>query len=138
MAHTTNYYNTLIEVAEDCPVTTAEVPKPQKNGAKTIALYQYEMISEHPYRYTSDEVIFEVHTQRKEIPDSEKEQERHRFFSKGQPCMRSSPLGKRFGWGVHSDADGKIAIYPIESEEYQRLANDDSIKHTKAMRSKRA
>ncbi len=138
MVHSTNYYNALIEVADDCPVTTAEIPKLRKNGAKTIALYQYEMISQAPYTYTSDEVLFEIFVIRKEIPDSEKEQERHRFFSKGQPCMRSSPLGKRFGWGVHSNADGKIAIYAVESEEYRRLANDDSVDHTKAMRSKRA
>jgi hypothetical protein len=29
MIHTTNYFNTFIEVAEDCPVIVAEVP-PQK------------------------------------------------------------------------------------------------------------
>lgn len=137
MDHTTNYYDTFIEVAEDCPVTTAEIPTPRKVGDKTIAMYQYEMISRHPYQYTSDDVLFEIYAQRNDIPQEQKEEERHRFFSKGQPCMRSSPLGKRHGWGVHSDADGKIAIYAIESEEYQRLANDPAVQHTKAMRSKR-
>lgn len=137
MNHTTNYYNTFIEVAEDCPVTTAEIPTPRKNGAKTIALYQYEMISRHPYRYTSDDVIFGVYSRRNDIPEAEKETERERFFSKGQPCLRSSPLGKRFGWGVHSNVDGKVAIYAVESEEYKRLASDDDIRHTKAMRSRR-
>lgn len=137
MNHTTNYYNTFIEVAEDCPVTTAEMPTPRKNGAKTIALYQYEMISRHPYRYTSDDVIFGVYSRRNDIPEAEKETERERFFSKGQPCLRSSPLGKRFGWGVHSNVDGKVAIYAVESEEYKRLASDDDIRHTKAMRSRR-
>ena len=138
MKYTTNYYETFIEVAEDCPVETAVIPAPGKNGAKTIALYQYEMISQHPYQYTSDDVLFEVHAQRKEIPESDKETKREKFFSKGQPCMRSSPLGKRFGWGVHSNEDGKIAIYAVESDEYRRLANDNTIRHLKAMRSKRA
>jgi hypothetical protein len=138
LKHTTNYYNTFIEAAEDCPADTAEIPTPRKNGAKTIALYQYEMISQHPYRYTSDDVIFEIYAQRNDIPGNEKEIARKKFFSKGQPCLRSSPLGKRFGWGVHSNEDGKIAIYTVESEEYRRLANHDSIKHIKAMRSKRA
>ena len=138
MKHTTNYYNSFIEVAEDCPVEVAEVPQPKKNGEKTIAVYQYEMISQNPYQYTSDDVIFEVYAVRKGVADSDKEAERHQFFSKGQPCMRSSPLGKRFGWGVHSDEEGKIALYALESEEYQRLVEDVGIEHTKAMRSKRA
>jgi hypothetical protein len=31
-----------------------------------------------------------------------------------------------------------VAIYPAESEDYQRLAADPNLNHTKAMRSKRA
>ena len=54
---TTNYYNTLIEVAEDCPIEHAEVPQ-ERGGKKTIALMQYEMIAGNPYKYTSDDVIF--------------------------------------------------------------------------------
>jgi hypothetical protein len=138
MDHTTNYYNTFIEVAEDCPASTAEVPTPRKAGDKTIAMYQYDMISQHPYRYTSDEVLFEVYAQRNNIPSAEVEAEHHRFFSKGQPCLRSSPLGKRHGWGIHHDAEGKIAIYAVESQEYRRLTNDAGVHHVKAMRSKRA
>jgi hypothetical protein len=138
MTHTTNYINTLIKIADDCSVETAEIPTPKKNGAKTIALYHYEMISQDPYRYTSDDVIFEVYAQRNEISEAGKELARQQFFSKGQPCLRSSPLGKRFGWGIHSDKDGKIALYPVESREYKRLANDDTVVQIKAMRSKRA
>jgi hypothetical protein len=45
---TTNYYNTFIEIAEDCPVKVAEIP-PQKGESKTAASIQYEMIAGHPY-----------------------------------------------------------------------------------------
>ncbi len=27
------------------------------------------------------------------------------FFSKGQPCLRASDLGKKYGWGIHSDSE---------------------------------
>jgi hypothetical protein len=64
--------------------------------------------------------------------------EREKFFAKDQPCLRSSALGKRYGWGIHSDADGKVALYARESQDYQRLANDPTLKHLKAFRSKRA
>lgn len=50
--------------------------------------------------------------------------------------MRSSPLAKRYGFGIHSDAKGKIALYAMESKEYATFASDN-LKHLKAMRSKR-
>ncbi len=51
--------------------------------------------------------------------------------------MRASPLGKRYGWGVHADAEGHIAIYAVESQRYRELASDPKIKQLRAMRSKR-
>jgi hypothetical protein len=52
--------------------------------------------------------------------------------------MRSSALGKRYGWGVHSDPEGRLALYARESERYAQLASDPEIVHVKALRSKRA
>lgn len=135
--HSTNYYNTLIEVAEDCSVNVAEIP-PQKNDEKTVALLQYNMILEHPYIYTSDDVVFTVYAERQTIPKKDYKTEREKFFSRGQPCLRSSPLPKRYGWGVHSNEEGKLALVGVESEVYKKLAKDNSVKQIKAMRSKRA
>ena len=134
--HTTNYINTFIEIAEDCPVKSAEVP-PQKGEAKSVANLHFEMIEAHPYQYTSDDVIFKTFVVKNGL-ESNLENERNQFFSKGQACMRCSPLTKRYGWGVHSDEEGKIAIVPQESEEYQRFLKDESVKRVKAMRSKKA
>ncbi len=134
--HTTNYINTFIEIAEDCPVKSAEVP-PQKGEAKSVANLHFEMIEAHPYQYTSDDVIFKTFVVKNGL-ESNLENERNQFFSKGQACMRCSPLTKRYGWGVHSNEEGKIAIVPQESEEYQRFLKDESVKRVKAMRSKKA
>lgn len=133
---TTNYYNTFIHIAEDCPVKEAEVP-PQKNGEKTVAAIQYEMIKENPYKYTSDDILFAVFAVKNNISPKEKVKEKEKFFSKGQPCFRSSPLAKRYGWGVHSNAEGKIAIYEVESADYKRFSKDKNVKQLKALRSKR-
>lgn len=133
--HTTNYLNTFIEVADDCPTQSAEIP-PQKKEDKTVATMQLDMILAHPYRYTSDDVIFHVFATKNNRTDN-LERERELFFSKGQPCFRSSPLTKRYGWGVHNNAEGKIAIYPVESDEYQQFVKDEGLKKVKAMRSKR-
>lgn len=133
----TNYANAFIQVAEDCPVQTAEVP-PTSDKAPTVAALQYEMLVGAPYRFTSDDVLFTVHAKRKGIPEGDLEAERTAFFAKDQACMRASPLGKRYGWGVHHDENSRVAIYPVGSERYQQLVQDASLKQLKAMRSKRA
>jgi hypothetical protein len=133
--YTTNYTNTLIEIAEDCSVFQAQVPPEKKE--KTLANLQYEKLIKSPYQYSSDDLIFECYAIKNEISDNEKEIERQKFFSKGQPCLRCSPLAKKYGFGFHHNPEGKVALIAIESKEYQTLLNDSSITKTKAMRSKR-
>jgi hypothetical protein len=132
--HTTNYFNTFIEIAEDCKTSEGEIP-PIKGDKKTVANLQFEMLYDNPYKYTSDEVLFEVFSLRKEFTNGELEEQREHYFSKGQPCFRASPLTKSYGWGIHSDAEGKIAMYGAESENYKHFVEDGSIKKVKAMRS---
>ena len=134
--HSTNYFNTFIEVAPDCPVLEAETPI-AKNDKPTVASMQFDMVVNNPYKYTSDDIIFQVFADRKDITESEREEARQQFFSKGQPCLRASPLTKRYGWGVHSNAEGKVAIYNMNTDEYEKFVNDDSIAKVKAMKSKR-
>lgn len=134
--HTTNYQNTFIEIAEDCPARAGEVP--QVKGAKrTAAVIQFEMIRESPYKYTSDDVLFQVYADRNNLKKEELPAAREQFFSKGQPCFRASPLPKRYGWGVHSNEEGKIAIFGCETTEYKRLSSDRDVKVVRAMRSSR-
>ncbi len=133
---TTNYYNTFIEVAEDCPAKIAEVPS-QRGVAKTAAVIQFELISSNPYQYTSDDILFQVYAVKNKLNAGDLADAREAFFAKGQPCLRASPLTKRYGWGVHSDSQGRVALYPVESDEYRQLAGDETLAHLKAMRSKR-
>ncbi|MEX2346657.1 MAG: DUF6157 family protein [Balneolaceae bacterium] len=126
----------LIHVSEDCPVDEAEMP-PLRGGQKTAARIQYEMISENPYVYSSDDVIFQIHAEKNQILPEDQAIERENFFSKGRACLRSSALGKRYGWGIHSNESRKVAIYGLQSDEYRRLSKDPSLKQLKAMRSAR-
>ena len=134
--HTTNYTDTFITVAEDCQATAGEIP-PVKADAKTIAGIQFEMIGQHPYQFTSDDVIFETYAIRHDLSKSEYEPARKDFFSKGQACLRSSPLAKRYGWGIHHDAAGKVALVGFGTEQYNKMAADKSLQVVKAMRTKR-
>jgi hypothetical protein len=133
--YSTNYYNSFIVVAEDCPVEKAEVPALKENN-KTVARLQFEMIFDNPYTHTQDDVLFAVHAIRKNISLNDTAA-RTEFFSKGQACLRASSLCKRYGWGVHFDADGKIALYAVDSPEYKKYMNDPKLKVYNAMRSKR-
>lgn len=134
--HTTNYCNAFIVIADDCPTTTGELP-PQKGDNRTAANIQFEMISNNPYRYTSDEVLFEVYALKNDLTAEERDQAWMQFFSKGQACFRASPLTKRYGWGVHFDEAGKMAIYSSNSPEYARFSTEAGIKVFKAMKSNR-
>ncbi|GAL84839.1 hypothetical protein MYP_2067 [Sporocytophaga myxococcoides] len=134
--HTTNYINTFIEVADDCPAETGEIP-PVKKSEKTIAAILFELINENPYRYTSDEIIFKCFVIKNNIKESEISKNREAFFSKGQACLRSSPLTKRYGYGIHFNGEGKIALYGLETEEYKKLSKDKNLRVVKAMRSKK-
>lgn len=134
-----SYRDTFIAVSEDCK-GRGEVP-PHKEGKLTAAEIQLELLARHPYEYTHDEALFESSTLMREHPDAspeQKEELRAQFFSKPQACLRASALPKRYGWGLHFDEEGKGAAYPLDSEEYRRLAADSSLVQTRGMRSKRA
>ena len=68
--HSTNYYNTFIEIADDCPLDEGEMP-PIKGEKKSVANHQFDMLYEHPYQYTSDDVLFGVFAIRKEFAAGE-------------------------------------------------------------------
>lgn len=134
--HTTNYFNTLILIAEDCQVDRGIIPQ-SKGDKPTIASLQFEIINRYPYRYTSDEILFQIYAQRNDLLESERDNAWQEFFSKGQACFRSSPLAKRYGWGFHFNSEGKVAVYPVGSEKYDELMKNTDLKKLKAMRSGR-
>jgi len=132
-----NYYNTLIQVADDSPATKAEVPL-AKGGKKTKPVLEYEMIGSHPYTYTEEDIAFETYAVMHDIPKSDWPTERQKYLSQDQACLRVSALAKHYGWGIHNNAEGKAALVPVESAEYAKLAHDPSVTQVKAFRSQRA
>ena len=131
--HSTNYFDTFIEVAPDTKVSCG-TPPPSKEK-KTVALLQYELIGNNPYQFSSDDILFQVYADKHDLKQSEYKQAREQFFSKGQPCMRTSPLTKTYGYGIHSNSDGKIALYGMETNEYANFIADSEVVKVKAMKS---
>ena len=139
--YTTNVFNTFIRIAEDCPARTGEEP-PLRAGNPTVARLQFQMVAKAPYKHTSDDVVFATSAPGRQLGAKASRKEsslaRSEFFSKGQACLRASGLGKRFGWGIHADAEGRVAIYAVDSERYKALARDPKLAQTRAMRTRRA
>ena len=131
-----NYYDTLIEVADDCPATRGQPPQ-ARGGKKTKAVVEYELLVKHPYTYTEEEIAFDVYAVLHDIPKAGWAKEREKFLSKGHPHLRVSALAKRYGWGIHNNAEGKIALIAVESPEYKQLLDDPQTVKIKAFRSTR-
>ncbi|GIN72701.1 hypothetical protein J14TS2_31760 [Bacillus sp. J14TS2] len=131
-----SYQNTLITISEDSDVTEAVVPVPRNNKA-TIASIEYDLMKEHPYEYTQADVQFKTYLIKNQLDSANLDELREQFFSKPKACFRASPLVKKYGWGIHYDQEGKIAIYGVNSEEYQRFLHNDQIQKRKGMRSQR-
>lgn len=132
--HSTNYTNVLIMVSPDCPVAAGTVP----SRMGTVAAIQYELLQASPYKLTSDQLLLAVEARRKDVPDSKLDDLRKALFSKPQACLRASPLVKSFGWGLHHDANSRVALVDCGSERYRQMADNPKIEKTRGMRSRRA
>lgn len=140
-----NPTNQFIQIAPDCLLKTAIIPQ-SKADKLSFAMIEYALLSSKPYCYVLDELQFEVYLRHKQVVQNSVKQEPLKtqrqllwdaFFSKPHACMRASPLTKKYGWGVHYDVAGKIALVAIESKDYQRFVDDNDIKKYFAMRSSR-
>jgi hypothetical protein len=138
-----NYYQTFIMVAPDNP-TSEGIVQPVRKGAFTKHRIEYELLSNNPYTYTQEDLIYEVHVRHKAISEEELKNQstqiRNELFQKSQPCLRASMLPKKFGWGLHFDENGKVALYGVESPEYQEFLKNEGgkLNMLAAMRSSRS
>ncbi len=132
--HTTNYTETFITVSPDTTAQAGTIPP--KTGS--VAQLQYVLLAEAPYTLTSDDLLFEVFARRNAIAEADRREARAAFFSKPKACLRASPLVKQFGWGVHHDAEGRVAIHGVGTDRYEELVAREDVKKRPGMRSERA
>ncbi|WP_029430068.1 DUF6157 family protein [Blastococcus sp. URHD0036] len=137
-----DYTDTFIAVAEDCPAEAGTVPP--DTAKPSVAAVTHRLLAVRPYELTSADVLFTVHAERHGIPEEERPAARQAFFAKDQACLRASPLGKRYGWGLHADAEGRLALVGRETPEYAEFAGGrvpdagTPVTVVRAMRSSRA
>lgn len=133
--------NTFVQIAPDSTTTKAIVP-PMRGEAKPVHLWQYELLTAHPYKFTHEDLVYEVHIRHKGL-EAEAAQHgaaiRKELFQKPHACLRASALPKKYGWGVHYDKAGRIALYGVGTKEYRQFVESKrgEVKLVFAMRSKR-
>jgi hypothetical protein len=136
-----SYINSFIAISEDSSVEHSIIPQPRGERIP-IHLLQYNLLSQHPYLYDHFSLIFEIFLIQKGVSPQINEEERkqlwNELFSKGHPCMRASALVKQYGFGVHYDKNGKMALFPVESDEYKQFLADPAIHKINGMRKSRA
>lgn len=103
----------FILVAPDCPVDKGTVPQGKRAG-KPIVVHQYEVLSQHPYKYTERELSDEVHIVRRGKQEGD--------LKRDEYDLKKSRLAKEFGWGLHYNEDRKLAVLGCETLEYEREA----------------
>lgn len=101
------------------------------------------VLLEAPYTYTQKDLLFQVHVLRNDLSQAEVDARRdelwQQLFGKPHACLRTTPLPRQYGWGLHFDDSGKIGLYPVESKEYEAFVerNSGKVDLLEAMRSKR-
>ena len=133
------YANTFLAVAEDGRATPGEVPS-ERAGGPTVAAIQCAMLVSAPGRWTQEDVQFASSPGvrgRDDLSDEDLEQLRREYFARSRACLRAYPLPKRLGWGLHHDAEGRITLHAVDSEEYTRLSSDPALTQLRAIRSSR-
>lgn len=114
-----DYRDTFITVSPDSTAWGGQVPPAD---APSVASATFELIAEHPYRWRASDVIFTVWANLRRLPKIARKQLRAEFFARPQACLRSSELARRYGWGIHADHDGRVAIYAVGTPQYESLA----------------
>ena len=119
-----SYRDTFIQIAPDSMAISGVVPVSDRKPVP-IHIIQYELLSQHPYCYTHEDLVFEVYVRRQGFSSEELAAHgteiRGELFQKGHPCLRASALTKQYGWGAHYNHEGKIALYAVDSDEYRQF-----------------
>ena len=135
-----SYSNVFIKVSEDCPAGRSEIPVAKRETVPAHVI-QYQLLTEHPYQFGHEDLVYEVYVRQKGIspavPATDATKVREALFSKGHPCLRASALTKRYGFGAHYNEAGKIALYPVESPEYGQFMQNDAVRKLPAMRNRK-
>jgi hypothetical protein len=89
-------------------------PPKSTREKETIPMVQYDILSNNPYKYTKETFYEEVYWNRLG----------RKHLKISSYSLYRNELRKKWGWGIHIDENGKIALVGIETDKYQRLKRE--------------
>ncbi|MGL1933133.1 MAG: DUF6157 family protein [Desulfotalea sp.] len=113
----------LITISADSPTDKAIIPE---NDGK-LAFLKYSVLIGNPYKYTPLDYFREVHHIKREKPHLKIE----------SYSIKRTELVKKFGWGIHVNDAGQIALVACDSKQYEKIFNDPSVLKQNAYRNKK-
>ncbi len=90
--------DTCNKVIVDCKVKFGEVPA-QKTEKKTVATMQFEMLRDHPYEFTSDDILFRVHAIKNNIDEKNIKKQRELLFCQRTALLSGFPVDEKIWLG---------------------------------------
>ena len=114
----------LIMVSADSPHKKGTPPVSRKPDA--IVMIEYDELINNPYKYTYEGLKHQVHIVRRKKKAGELKLDSYR--------LTRSQLLKEWGWGIHIDRNGKLALLGCETPKYKQLMKDPSIEKQRAHR----
>ena len=113
--------NALITIAESSS-KTGVIPA-SKSKKETVKEVVFRVLKENPYKFRQNELFDEVHINQMGKDESLK-LERYQ--------LQRSELCSLLGWGIHGNEEGKLALIPAESADYEALLKDPIVKKKNA------
>ena len=108
--------NTLITVAESSSKISI-VPE-SKSKKETVKEVVFRVLKENPYKYKQNDLFYEVHIN---------QMKKSKSLKLETYKLQRSELCSLLGWGIHGDGEGRLALVPVESSQYQTLLKNSSI-----------
>ena len=117
-----NMKESLIRVAVNCPVSTGIDPLGRGNKNDAVHIIQYEILKAHPYMLDKDTFYELVYLLR--LPTRSRKIKSY--------SLARNVLPKRYGWGIHINKVGKLALVDCSGKKYKKLEKSRKVKKIRA------
>ncbi|MGC8202292.1 DUF6157 family protein [Aliiroseovarius sp. PTFE2010] len=111
----------------DCPDTLILPPgdhgpfaRIPKRPGSTAAL-QFLLLSEHPYRHTSEDIVARVAGWREAVSEAEFPDFYWNMRARPHFGLEASPLVTLYGWAIHTDEQCRAALVDPASADFAAL-----------------
>lgn len=117
----------LITKSPDSKIKRAIHPA-NKRAHQTITQIYFEELIRNPYGFTEEELRHRVHV----------ELRKRRDLKLKSYSIKRSELLKKYGWGLHVDSAGRLALVGCDGKRYKELTRNPRVLKISGYRTRKA